>query len=143
MPVVLIGYIFLIPSILGILFGVLVLVMTGQATGTTSASIKNEIRKDLKQVAIPSAIIEKVVSNATVTDADKQGLNQEQIQAVETAELTYSAVSIGAGAGTVIAGGFSVFVIIVSFCGGLLGWLLTMKRKVLQCNNCEALVNAS
>jgi hypothetical protein len=29
------------------------------------------------------------------------------------------------------------------FVGGLLGWLLVMKKSVLQCNNCTAVVAAS
>ncbi len=32
---------------------------------------------------------------------------------------------------------------ITSFVGGLLGWLLVMKKRVLQCNVCGAVVNAS
>jgi hypothetical protein len=33
--------------------------------------------------------------------------------------------------------------IVLSFVGGLLGWLLVMKKAVLQCNNCGAVVPAS
>lgn len=32
---------------------------------------------------------------------------------------------------------------IASFVGGLLGWLLVMKKRVLQCDYCGAVVNAS
>jgi hypothetical protein len=44
-------------------------------------------------------------------------------------------------------GGISVIVsilgIVGSFVGGLLGWILIMKKTVLQCTNCQAVVNAS
>ncbi len=32
---------------------------------------------------------------------------------------------------------------IASFVGGLLGWLLTMQKRVLQCSVCRAIINAS
>ena len=47
-----------------------------------------------------------------------------------------------AGADSAAACGISVFVIVASFVAGLFGWLLTMKKKVLQCSNCGAVVNA-
>ncbi len=68
-PVVAIGFILLIPSILGMLFGVLMLFATG------------------------------VASSQTFT-----------------------------------------FVIIMSFVGCLLGWLLIMRKRVLQCALCDAVV---
>jgi hypothetical protein len=43
----------------------------------------------------------------------------------------------------VIAGGFSLFIIITSFIGGRLGWLLVMKKTVLRCPHCQAVVAAS
>jgi len=32
---------------------------------------------------------------------------------------------------------------VTSFVGGLLGWLLVMKKRILQCTFCGAVVNAS
>ena len=46
-------------------------------------------------------------------------------------------------AGSGIAGGIAIFMGLVSFVGGLLGWLLVMKKQVLECNTCKAVVNAS
>jgi len=40
-------------------------------------------------------------------------------------------------------GGFAVICGIASFVGGLLGWLLVMKKRVLQCSVCSAVINAS
>lgn len=47
----------------------------------------------------------------------------------------------GAGAG--LAEGMMLMVGFFWFVGGLLGWLLVMKKSVLQCNNCTAVVAAS
>ena len=89
-PVVLIGQIFLIPSIIGMLIGVLLFIFT--LVGTTDT--------------------------VNTGGADTGGV-------------------------LVVSGVISVFVIICSFVGGLLGWLLTMKKKVLKCNSCGAVVDAS
>jgi hypothetical protein len=44
--------------------------------------------------------------------------------------------------GTMVSGIF--FVVGIGFLvGGLLGWLLVMKKQILQCNRCGAVVAAS
>jgi hypothetical protein len=48
-----------------------------------------------------------------------------------------------AATGAVIAGGIFIFFGIASLVGGLLGWLLVMKKDVLQCSHCGAVVAAS
>ncbi len=42
-----------------------------------------------------------------------------------------------------LAGGLFLLVGVFFMVGGLLGWLLVMKKQVLQCNLCNAVVNAS
>jgi len=142
-PVVVIGFILLIPSILGILFGVLMLVATGAASSQTSSSGEREIRARLVSLRVPDPIITEVVTGKSVSDAELVPLTYQQRAAVHDAQLSVSAQKLGAGAATVIAGGFSVFVIVASFVGGLLGWLLIMRKRVLQCARCGAVVPAS
>jgi hypothetical protein len=87
-PVVAIGYIFLIPSILGIIFSAFMLF--------TAASLPHAAND------------------------------------VASADMA-----------TGIAGGVAIFFGIASFVGGLIGWLLVMKKQVLECNTCKAVVSAS
>lgn len=42
-----------------------------------------------------------------------------------------------------IATGFSVMLFFVALVGGLLGWVLIMKKRILQCDRCGAVVAAS
>ena len=53
----------------------------------------------------------------------------------------------GSGALAVVLSGSGIMADVLigigCFVGGLLGWLLVMKRDVLQCDNCGAVVNAS
>jgi len=142
-PVVLIGYIMLIPSVIGMLIGVLLLFASGSASTAVSSAADKETRTRLVAQAIPEPIIEKVVSSQTITTDDRSTLTPAQRSVVDDATLSLSVGKVGAGAGAVIGGGLSILLIICCFVGGLLGWLLIMKKKVLQCTHCSAIVAAS
>lgn len=142
-PVVVIRYILLIPSVVGMLIGVLGLFLTGSAGTLTSGRIEQEARKQLEAKAIPEQIITKVISSKPVSDADTASLTPEQKSAIEATRLLVSSAKVGAGAGAVLAGGFFIVLIVMFFVGGLIGWLLVMRKKVLQCTDCGAVVAAS
>lgn len=141
--VVLIGYLLLIPSIFGIAFCVLMLFATGGATSRTLNQLKEETRQKLVNASVPSTTIEHVLSSQPLSEAERQSLTPDQARAVDDAKLSMSAGMAGVGLGGVFAGGASVCVGIASLIGGLLGWLLVMKKKVLQCNRCSAVIAAS
>jgi hypothetical protein len=142
-PVVVIGWLLLIPSFLGMLVGLIGVFATGTAATTTSTTIDKEARSRLEAENVPAAIIDGVIAGRTITEDQKSGLSESQRSAVSAASLSLAAGRVGAGAGTAIAGGFSIAVIVMSFIGGLLGWLLVMKKKVLECPVCGAVVPAS
>lgn len=142
-PVILIGYIILIPSILGMLSGVFLVFATGDAASDTAESLKIDARQQLATADIPAEVIEKVISREPLSETDHNLLSDEQSRAISDVRRSYSAGQLGTGAGAVIFGGFGLFVIIASFVGGLLGWLLVMKKGVLQCNRCKVVVATS
>jgi hypothetical protein len=142
-PVVAIGFILLIPSIIGMLFGVLMLVITSGTTKQVSASGEREIRTQLVTQQIPDPIITQVVAGKLVSDDQLVPLTYQQRAAVHDAQLSVSAQKVGRGMASIALGGFSIFVIIASFVGGLLGWLLIMRNRVLECAHCGAVVPAS
>jgi hypothetical protein len=59
------------------------------------------------------------------------------------ASLNHAGNAGSADVATGLVGGFVIFFGIASFVGGLIGWLLVMKKQVLECNVCQAVVNAS
>jgi len=142
-PVVLIGYIFLVPSILGILFGIMMFFTTTNSSSNSSTATENAITEMMQKQNIPNDIIDKVLADQELSDKDKSILTPEQLRTITAIRITSNASSVGSTVGTVIAGGFSLFTIVFSFIGGLVGWLLTMKKKVLQCTNCGAVIGAS
>jgi hypothetical protein len=142
-PVVVIGWLLLVPSFLGILIGIIMLVATGGAATATSSALDTEIRTTLKRENIPDAICDHVIAGNALTDAEKTNLTDSQKSAISSAQLSLSAGKVGAGAGAAIAGGLSIGLIVTAFIGGLLGWLLVMKKKVLQCSACSTVIAAS
>ncbi len=141
--VVLIGYIILLPSILGMAIGGLTLAATGEVTVEAIEETRVDAENRLQRAGIPPALITKVVDSQAITAADRAGLSQEQLRILDEVDLQVVASNAGTGIGAAMAGGFSVFLILSSFVGGLLGWLLVMKKKVLQCTSCQAVVAAS
>ncbi|MDB6110390.1 MAG: hypothetical protein JWR69_2140 [Pedosphaera sp.] len=142
-PVVAIGFILLVPSMLGMLLGIVILVGTAATTSQISPVLEKEVRSQLVPQHIPEPIIVKVVTSKPVDDSELQTLTPQQVSAVHQAEISSTGGKLGAGAGVALAGGFSIFVIVASFVGGLLGWLLIMRKRVLQCARCGAVVPAS
>jgi hypothetical protein len=142
-PVVVIGFILVIPSVLGMLFGIFMLFITGAARTRTSMSGEHKIRARLVAEDVPEPIIAEVIASKPVGNAELVSLSPEQRSAIHDAQLSASAQKVGAGAATVLVGGFSLFIVVASFVGGLLGWLLIMRKRVLQCVRCGAVVAAS
>ena len=143
MPVVVIGYLLLIPCVIGMLIGIMGLFGTGAAVSEVSDQMNQDSKAKLEAAQIPTAVIESIEEDATVDASDTANLSQEQLEVVEQAKLDRGAQIIGTGLGAAAAGGVSIVAIIFSFIGGLIGWLLIMKKKVLQCNSCSAIVSAS
>ena len=57
--------------------------------------------------------------------------------------MVAGAISTGDTADAAIGSGFAIVLGVGSLIGGLLGWLLIMKKRVLRCSVCRATVNAS
>ena len=142
-PVVIIGWLLLIPSFLGMLMGLLGLFATGSAATTTSTSIEKDARTRLEAAKLPAPITDRIIAGQAITAEEKSGLTDSQRSAVSAAVLSLNAQKAGAGIATAAVGGLSIGIIVMSFVGGLLGWLLVMKKKVLQCPLCAAVVAAS
>jgi hypothetical protein len=185
-PVVAIGFILLIPSILGVAFSALTLLgfnagLTGVESGTNASEPIRPFQSDF-DASFRKSCAARVRQNSQEMGAYTPQHTAEQICecslsafketgsatlasqtcAQEIAEGTLEPLSPnvdafyssdtprrasvepiaslgvrGLGSALIIAIG------IASFVGGLLGWLLVMRKRVLQCDICGAVVNAS
>jgi hypothetical protein len=96
--------------------------------------------KEMQQAQVPAEIILDV---RMAKDTDVQAWVQARHEALQDAQSKLHDNTETSGFAILFGGGFAVVMGIASFVGGLLGWLLVMRKKVLQCSVCSAVVNAS
>lgn len=144
-PVVVIGFVLLVPSVLGILFGGLMFIATfvGSSQTKTSELEISMARMRLASVGVPNDIVDDVAAEKPVGELQLSRLTLTQRSAVREAQRKIEASKIGTGAAAACGVGLSFMIVIGSFVGGLLGWLLIMRKTVLQCFRCGAVVAAS
>ena len=142
-PVVVIGYILLIPSVIGILISGLLVFGSGTAAKGMADDAEAAERRELRAANLPEGIIDKAVAGTPLSPQERTSLTQEQQAKIDAAPVSISARKAGAGIGGVMAGGLSVCLGVSCFVSGLLWWALIMKKRVLQCHRCGAVVAAS
>lgn len=185
-PVVAIGYILLVPSVLGMLVSALVLLGVlsyqggdGSFTNQISSAAPNNYENSFRANCIANAKKAAQEAATPLSEAQLRQYCECSLWGIERGESTEEATKICSeglrfgvlsplNANTdriysdleaqgnaeqtndtgmtwfhIIGGGLAIFWLIGSFVGGLLGWLLVMKKQVLQCNACGATVSAS
>jgi hypothetical protein len=184
-PVVAIGFIFLIPSVLGMLFSALlffgfIALPAGGGLGTSDNVARRPFQSDFDASFRKSCAASVKQKNQEVGYYASQQLIEQYCECALSAfkdtgstESAYQTCFQRAQDGTleqpsqdvdalysnntshqsrdreatnlvsILGGGFAVVLGISSFVGGLLGWLLVMRKRVLQCDVCGAVVNAS
>ncbi len=144
-PSVVIGFILLVPSIFGMLFGLLTSagMIIGATNDPTRQTTVESVRRTLAEQQVPSDIVNDVAEGRHISETRLTPLSFEQRSAVHTAERKITDLNAVTGIAACCGGTFSVMIIVGSFIGGLLGWLLIMRKTVLQCTRCGAVVAAS
>ena len=183
-PVVAIGFILLIPSILGMLFSAFMFLgvnaRSGGESGTNAsessrpsqsasdASFRQNCAKSTRRTSLATggsgsmAWIEpycecalatfretgsEVISAQICTQRAREGTLDSpsvEMDALYTDDTPHTGqASSGTNPVRVFGSLSAVTLGIIFFVGGLLGWLLVMRKRVLQCNVCGAVVNAS
>ena len=145
-PAVIIGFILLIPSILGICFGgiTMLLMLIGSAAAPSTVETQaQQVKTRLVSLGVPNDIVEDVAAGKDIEDSRLRPLTYPQRSAVHESEVKMSSAKAAPALAACCGGSFSIMIIIGSFVGGLLGWLLVMRKTVLQCFRCGAVVAAS
>lgn len=141
--VVFIGYLFLVPSMIGVVIGLATAVGSGAVGESQKAEMLREETQALMAMGVPQASAE-VIANP---DADASAAINSLHEALRS-DVVYKRQLILAGeTGTQIGVGLGAMagigIALSSLVGGLIGWLLIMKKMVLMCTDCGATVAAS
>lgn len=161
-PVIVIGYILLIPSVLFVLLfgGCTILGSIGSGSAVAQAAEEVTMLHDeavviLTDVGYSDGEAETILANESDVYGDIYGVvddskyTEVQSNAITSAlakESESMMTAAGAGIGTAAAGFGAIIGIILTigaFVSGLVGWLLIMKKKVLKCGSCSAIVDAA
>jgi len=142
-PAVTVGYIFLIPSILGMIIGGVIMIITIVGTISTSGLFEDVARDQMAHAGISETIISEVINDHEISNTQRDELTDDQKTVLDNSIQSVILGPMATQTSGVVGIGFSIFIIIASIVGGLIGWLLTMKKTILKCKACGAVINAS
>jgi hypothetical protein len=152
-PSVEIGYILLIPSICGIAFCALFIINIELRPSQRYVSANQAAVSEMRENDVPEEVISQVVAYPRRDPAgyiNDPGIPMYQFSWVKdaTKKLRDGSPVLVADdnatrVGQALAERMYFFLGVMAFVSGLLGWLLVMKERVLQCCTCSAVVNAS
>lgn len=142
-PAVFIGYLLLIPSFIGMAVAIMVFFAMLAASPLTHEAYVERHNETLIEMGISPELSKKIAEGKSINDEDVEKLTDEQKDAMIDVQAQQAMESVGTGV-AFAAWGLLLF-LFAAFClgAGLLGWILTMKKKVLQCSNCKAVVATS
>jgi hypothetical protein len=141
-PAVTIGYILLIPSLIGLLVSFGFLILSWTAAAQVATTINETTARELRGANVPEEFIRQLKEGKVVSQSELSALTTEKRRAVEAANLQIAGSLAGAGCAGACGTGLAGVGAVISFVGGLVGWLLVMKKRVLTCNACGATIAA-
>jgi hypothetical protein len=126
--------------------------LSSASSQTASLATRKRVIDNMRYAAVANRIINAVIAGDEATvDADIRYVRSaEEVQAIKQAQADLRMDGGSSQTRNVVLGGVATFLgasylvlMILAFVSGLLGWLLVMKKRVLQCGLCGAVVNAS
>ena len=141
-PAVYIGYIFLMPSLAGIAL-CLAFLLASWVGAFTYHSVSPATLEGLKDTHVPAELQQSLRAGEPATEAEMAHLTPDQRYHVQHANRDIEAAKLASGCFAACSTGIALIGAGLSFIGGLLGWLLVMRKRVLMCNFCRATVDAS
>ena len=130
-------------SALGLLGGVVGFVTFDDHSEEILAEIDELVRPGLEEAGIPESMIQAIKDSDVLPDVETRQLTTDQRTAITSARLGLCSYQLRIGAEGVFALGMCTVLLLVSPVGVLVTFLLTLRKKVLQCRNCDTVVPAS
>lgn len=141
--VVFIGYLFLVPSMIGVVIGLATAVGSGAVGESQKAEMLREETQALIAMGVPQASAEVIANPDADASAAINSLHEALRSDVEYKRQLILAGETGTQIGVGLGAMAGIGIALSSLVGGLIGWLLIMKKKVLMCTDCGATVAAS
>jgi hypothetical protein len=141
-PAVSIGYILLMPSLLGIVL-CLGFILATWIGAFAYPGVAPQTLQGLEDTNVPGELRQSLKAGHRATEAEMASLTSEQERQVQRANGDIEMSQLGSGCFAACGTGIALIGAVLSFMGGLFGWLLVMRKRVLMCNFCRATIDAS
>ena len=141
-PAVAIGYLLLMPSLLGILL-CLGFITASWVGVYANHGLSPHTLQGLREAKVPAQLQQSLIAGHPVAEAEMAGLTADQKREVQYANGDIEASRFGSGIFAACGTGVALIGAVLSFMGGLFGWLLVMRKRVLMCNYCRAAIDAT
>ena len=142
-PVVVMGYLFIVLALLCAIGGTFGLVDSSAVAAELPGRLAARSKSTLRSIAVPAPTIEKVVSGEELSASDRSALSEQQHEAIDLARRLNSLTGISEGLRILLVAGLSILCLAAAFEACLVGCLLVMEKRVLQCLTCGAVTPAS
>lgn len=135
------GYILVIGALVGI--GMSIVLFMGMGTISTRFSdyAEKELRERFEDLGTNQGLVEKILSENGLSEQEISALSPEQLQLFNAVDWIKEIGSFSKGAGVALLTGIAIVLIFFSVIMLLIGWLMTLKKQVLACNQCQATIN--
>lgn len=134
--VVLIGYLLLVPSLAGLVFGTMGLLEPRSTPESRASADWNAIQHLLQGWEVPARVIDAVHSLEDCAPEELAALSEEQRETVAAARRSWSVRRKGAGGSCL--GDPWLLLVLMSLTGAILGWCCVLKKTVFQCVACRS-----
>ncbi|CAM2069635.1 hypothetical protein SCOR_29950 [Sulfidibacter corallicola] len=123
--------------------GFITLVGTGSSVAVSDemeAEARASTLEELEEIKAPQAVIHEFAETAAVSPETLAGLSSDTRRDVERAVSSYSAslagVAIGTGLFAFVGGTFAMVLFFASIPTLIVGFLLVLRKKIIQCADC-------
>lgn len=141
--VVALGWAILLSSGLGVLLGVLAVVAGAEAGAEAIGTTEAELELQLVAAGFEAESAQRIASGERPTEHSLAALAREDRRLVESVLARRAGSEAGAALGAGLAVSLGAWWIGSALLGVLLGLVLTMRRRVLECSRCGATIAAS
>ena len=120
------------------------IMLTVFAAANTPTVDLDAAKTQLTETGIAPELAQKIIDiQVSVTGPEIEELNDDQKAVATEVQSEIVMGGVGTAVGATAFAGMGIAIAIACFVSGLIGWLLTMKKKVLQCHTCRAVVGTS
>ncbi len=109
---------------------------------TSRCGLSPQTLEGLRKAHVPAELQQSLRRGNPATEADMEGLTLEQQSQVRSANREIEASQVGRGCFAACGTGVALIGAVLCFIGGVFGWLLVMRKRVLMCNYCRATIDA-